>query len=143
MKALMIQISTILFLLSFGACANSQNNYWQCSAEDKNHYQWTMKGQYEKEAINKAYDACKKQSQNPRSCKSAIALCDYYSDGHNTSPIWQCTALDKAAQKWESNVYKKPQDAALAAKAFCQSKSPIPDSCYINLLTCRDLNGHS
>lgn len=140
MKTIINQLIAILLLIPLYAYANTEHNYWQCAAEDNSHYQWTMSGQYEREAINKAYEACKKQSQNPRTCKSTATLCDYFRDGHSTKPIWQCTALDQTAAAWESNPDTNRNDAALAAKAYCQSKSTLPASCYINLLTCRNLN---
>lgn len=115
-------------------------NYWQCTTEDKTLKQWTAKSVYQKVAINISFDACKKQSVVPLSCKAAKASCEGYIQGVNTSPMWKCTALDRTAIPWQSNFYSHRLDAALAAKAFCKENSSVPDTCHINLVTCRNVN---
>lgn len=142
MKSLLTYLTPLLLLVPLSAYSdsNTDHDYWQCIAEDEAHNQWNMLGKYEKEAINKAYDACKKQSQNPRSCISATTLCEHYINGHSTKPMWQCTAIDQAAAPWDSNIYPNRDDAALAAQAYCKSRSTLAASCYINLSTCRNLN---
>jgi hypothetical protein len=54
--------------------------------------------------------------------------------------MWQCTALDQTGEPWQSNFYSQRLDAALGAKAFCKEKSSVPDTCYINLVTCINKN---
>ena len=95
---------------------------------------------YQLAAINKALDACKKQSQFPANCKVAKARCEAFVNGISTRPMWQCTALDQMAKVWPSKIYVHRDDAAIAAKAYCQQGSSFPDTCYINLMTCKNLN---
>ncbi|WP_051131901.1 hypothetical protein [Legionella tunisiensis] len=40
-------------------------NYWQCTAHDAQNKQWTVSNAYQLTAINKAFDACKKQVKYP------------------------------------------------------------------------------
>ncbi len=58
----------------------------------------------------------------------------------STTPMWICTALDFTAEPWQSNLYPHRDDAALAAKDYCKQNSNVPDTCYINMVTCRNLN---
>lgn len=118
----------------------SSSSYWQCSAHDSTDKQWVAKSVYERAATNQAYDGCKKQSTNPTSCKIAKEFCEYFANGKSNRPMWQCTALDLMAKPWVSNTYSQRDDAAIAAKAYCQEQSSMPDTCYINLLTCKNLN---
>jgi hypothetical protein len=118
----------------------TSSNYWQCSTEDKANSQWTAQNSYRKIAINKAFEACKKESQLPATCKTSHTSCEHYVDGINTSPQWQCTALDYNAEPWKSNLYQQRDSAALAALAYCKSNSSIPATCYMNMVTCRDKN---
>ena len=115
-------------------------NYWQCTAHDAQNKQWTVSNSYQLTAINKAFDACKKASQIPGSCKSSREDCDFFLHGVSTRPMWQCPALDAEAKVWRSNIYIHADDAALAAKAYCHSKSDLPDTCYTYLFMCRNLN---
>jgi len=117
-------------------------DYWQCTSYDKQDQQWLAKSQYERTATNKALEACKKQSKEPESCKIAKEYCESIVNGISTRPMWQCIALDLMAKPWRSNFYTNRDDAALAAKAYCQQRSGIPDSCYINLLTCKNFNSN-
>ena len=54
----------------------------------------------------------------------------------NNHVIWRCTALDQMAQSWVGHISANRDDAALDAEAYCQEHSSVPDSCYIDLLTC-------
>lgn len=65
--------------------------------------------------------------------------CELFIDGVSTSPAWQCSALDQMAKVWVNNPYPNRDDAALAAKAYCQDNSGFPDTCYVNLLTCKNI----
>lgn len=119
--------------------ANS-GSYWQCTTVDNQEKQWVEISTYDRVAMNKAYDACKKQSTNPSSCKTSKANCEYFFNGQSTRPAWQCVALDLMSKPWPSNIHSQRDDAALEAKAYCQQHSGMPESCYINLLTCKNLN---
>jgi|GEM_PF-1400737 len=120
-----------------------ENNYWNCHAYDSQNMQWEAKSQFERAAASKAFDACKKQSHVPQSCKIATDYCDSIVNGVNTRPMWQCTALDQMAKHWVSQIYVQRDEAALDAKAFCQQHSGMPQSCYLNLMTCKNLNEHT
>lgn len=115
-------------------------NYWRCTAQDAENKEWLAISNYEISAINKAFDDCKKQSKTPSSCKTAKEACEAFINGISTRPMWRCVALDQKAKTWPSNIYIHRDDAALAAKAYCQQNSVYPDTCYINLITCKNLN---
>lgn len=135
-------IKFYLLLLAFGyttgftAPGLERGSYWQCTVEDSANKQWSAKSMYQKAALNNAFASCKKESQKPLSCKSSISNCEGFNQGMSLRPMWRCTALDQTAKPWQSNFYPQRDDAALAAKAFCRNKSSVPESCYINLVTC-------
>lgn len=115
-------------------------NYWECSTLDANNKQWKARNFYKKMALMNVLSFCKKNSLTPASCKSKTSICELYINGVNTTPQWQCIALDWNATMWSSNSYSSRDDAALAAKDYCRSRSPFPASCYINMITCRNTN---
>lgn len=132
-------IVLILVCLSIPAWSAAQND-WQCVAHDGLNQQWQGQSDYQRAAINIAFDACKKSSEDPGSCHVANADCEYFLNGQTTRPMWRCIALDQMAREWPSNVYPQRDDAAIAARAYCQDKSGFPDTCYTNLMTCKNLN---
>ena len=145
MNNCMIPIVFVSFLLtSYASQADvlesREKNYWQCTASDHNDKQWVARSEYERGATNKAFEGCKKESSLPTSCKVAKENCEEIVKGVSTRPMWQCTALDQMARPWRSSFYPQRDDAALGAKAYCQHNSKVPDSCYINLLTCKNMN---
>jgi hypothetical protein len=113
---------------------------WKCIARDAANKEWRASSNYERVAINHAFELCKKESTLPSSCKTSKQDCEAFIDGVSTRPLWRCIALDQMGKPWESNLYSQRDDAALAAKAYCQDQSGFPDTCYINLMTCRNLN---
>lgn len=115
-------------------------NYWRCSSFDAHNKEWSANGSFEISAINKSFDDCKKQSQTPSSCKTAKESCEVFVNGQTTRAMWRCTALDLMAKRWPSNMYKNRDDAAIAARAYCEQNSGFPDTCYTNLMTCKNLN---
>ena len=137
----------IFFLFSFQFAwaeeGRSSENYWQCTTTDGEEKAWVAQGAYELSAINQAFAACKKASALPRTCKSSKHTCEFFVNWQTTKPMWRCVALDRMANQWPSNIYFVRDDAALAAKAFCKDRSPIPASCYINLLTCQNINAEN
>lgn len=138
-------IIIIIFLgassLSFAESIDLNGNYWQCSSHDATNTSWKAKSVYQKIALNFSFAACKKNSQSPASCHTSKANCKQFISGVSITPIWQCTAFDRDANAWKSNHYPHREDAALAAKAYCKQKSSIPDTCYINLITCLNKQG--
>lgn len=114
---------------------------WTCTAYDKDNKYWSGQSSYEIAATNKALAGCKKESQNPNSCRIDRAQCEPFMH-HVTGPrgLWKCTALDQMAKPWASKLLPQRDEAALAAKANCTRHSSMPDTCYINLLTCVNAN---
>lgn len=115
----------------------SDDNYWQCAVHDNENKQWEAKSAYERVATSKAFEACKKESHVPVSCKLIKDSCDYSGKDNSSASLWQCTALDQTGQPWEGKPNSNKDNAALDAKAYCQAHSPAPDTCFINLLTCK------
>lgn len=133
-------LSLFLVLGCIPLLSHAQADEWQCSAQDSSDKEWIRKSPYERMAINLAFEACKKESAYPSTCHSAKNGCEAFIGGQSTRPLWRCTALDQLGKAWESNLYRQRDDAALAAKAYCLDNSGSPDTCYINLMTCRNLN---
>ena len=115
-------------------------NYWQCSTQDITQAKWFSQSAYQKIALNLSYAACKKDSKTPATCKSTKASCIRFINGINIMPLWRCTAFDREALAWRSNVYPNREDAALAALAYCKHKSPVPYTCFMNVVTCMNKN---
>ncbi len=143
-------IVLLLVLNSPWAASNTapMTNYWQCNAHDNEKNQWIGKNPYARVATNKAFEACKKESRTPASCKAPQSTCEYIVNGVSTGAYalsdhstWQCIALDQLAKTWVGDTHSNRDDAALAAKSYCKKYSTVPDSCYINLLTCKNING--
>jgi len=116
------------------------SDYWECHVSDSADKQWLAQGSYQRIATNKAFEACKKQSEYPNTCKAANEACEAFVNGISTRPMWRCTALDQLSKVWRSAIYTHRDDAALGAKAYCHQHSGMPDSCYINLMMCKNLN---
>lgn len=134
-----LMISILLLIKPLWA---DESNLWQCTASDSESKQWVVRNRYERAAISKAFDACKKQSHVPISCKIDPGVCKGFDHEGSVSTSWQCTALDQNAKPWVGHADTSQDDAALAAQAICHKNSPVPDSCYINLLTCLTYTKH-
>jgi hypothetical protein len=136
---------TLLCLLCHETAARSgQNGFWQCTTKDQDHKEWRYSSPYQKVAQNLAFDACKKESQAPASCKTSRDHCEHFINGLRITTAaahWRCTALDLEANAWKSNAHRSRIDAALAASAYCKSNSPVPETCYTNLVTCLKSGG--
>ena len=142
------RIVSILFLALMGVIKPmwaENSSYWQCMARDGLKKQWDAKSSYERVATNKALEACKKESKVPTTCTAVQDSCNYVGKPTVNTPnsidgaIWKCTALDSAAQAWP-HVSTNRDAAALSAKSNCVQHSTVPDTCYINLLTCININ---
>lgn len=153
MKKFIYNALFISFLHFLAPCyaedPSDAHNHWKCIAYDSAKKQWEVSNKYERVALNRALDDCKKQSNTPKSCAATEEFCEFFgtkekSVENASSPgaraNWQCTALDQTAAPWVGKISSDKDDAALDAKATCQKKSTEPDTCYINLLTCHNLN---
>ena len=142
------QGSTLTFLLLYTLNAWSASamvmsgaqSQWLCNAYDDQNKQWMASNTYKQVAINKAYDACKKESRDPESCKAANEYCEALIKGKAVHPQWRCSALDHQSNVWVGDVYTNRHDAAAGAHEYCVARTSTPDSCYVNLLTCNYLN---
>lgn len=134
-----IFFTTALFFLHIRPAA-ADDSYWQCSALDNQEKSWVVISSYERVASTRAFDACKKQSAAPLSCKTPKESCEYFVNGLTTRPMWRCMALDQMSKPWFSNIHSNRDEAAIESKDFCQRHSGMPESCYINLMTCKNLN---
>ncbi|RUR12946.1 hypothetical protein [Legionella sp. km772] len=132
-------LTMFLPFLSF-ASPDENQDYWVCKTHDNNNVEWTVKNKYQKIALNLSFDACKKQSKNPNTCKTSSNDCEGFHLGLSTKPYWRCTALDKKSGVWKSNYYPNRDDAYMAAKDYCKSKSQAPETCYVHVLTCTNIN---
>lgn len=134
-----MRIMAILILITIATCVNADEQ-WECRSHDSVDLQWVAKGDYQRTASTDALDACKKQSAHPNDCKVEKDECELFINGVTTRPMWRCTALDQLSKPWRSTIYRQRDDAAMAAKSYCHHHSEMPDTCYINLLMCHNLN---
>jgi hypothetical protein len=125
----------ILFVVQISFATQS---VWQCTSQDKMNQSWSVQNNFQKVAFNLALTRCKKESQLPLTCSRKKTNCTRTYEGSDSNPMWECTALDDAANPWRSNPYLSRDDAALAAQAYCKEKSRLPDTCFINLITCKN-----
>lgn len=133
--------SGALTLLLICSSLNAQQDaLWQCTTYDDTGKPWVIRSEYSRMAMNKAFDACKKESTIPASCKTSAQDCEVFVNGLSTRPMWRCTALDRSGAPWISNAYQNRDDAALAARAYCKEQSSIPETCYMNTITCQNRN---
>lgn len=140
-----MNITTRIYLglgLMFGSdlACTAGNITWQCIAKDANQKQWIIKSNYQRNAINLALEGCKKESTLPTTCEALDDNCDSLINGRSTKPLWRCIALDHTATPWTGTLSGNRDNAALSAKARCKDQSTLPESCYINMLTCSNLN---
>jgi hypothetical protein len=135
-----IKLSFLLLFVPLIGFSMPNQDYWICRTQDINQMEWTAKSEYQKIALNLAFDACKKRSKNPSTCKASTEACEGFHLGKSTKSFWRCTALDRAADYWRSNYYHHKDDAIMAAKAYCKSKSSVPETCYVNVITCININ---
>lgn len=134
----------VLFLfinLCFTPLTHAEADYWQCSARDSTDKQWTVKSIYSVSANHKALEACKKESAYPKSCIVIESKdCEGFYNGHSLRPSWQCTAIDQMGKAWSNTPAENQDDAAISALSLCKAQSKVPDSCYINSLSCTNVN---
>lgn len=142
-KILVVTFILLVFIAQQNIAASvdlSRGNFWRCLSHDATNRQWVADDSYEIVATNKSFGACKKESPYPGTCKTSKEACELFVNGLTTRPMWMCTAFDQRATTYNSIIYSNQDDAALAAKAYCRQKSPIPDTCYIHTITCKNLN---
>lgn len=131
----MIMIFSSLFMQQLAAAENS----WRCVTVDAENKQWIANSSYQITALNKSLDECKKESKVPATCSVLKDSCNINLTNSSSRVQWQCTAFDFLADSWTATSSAGPDRAALSAKAYCRHKSALPDSCYINLITCLSL----
>jgi len=119
---------------------NTDHMLWKCSAIDNTGMQWSGLGRYPRSAELKAYEGCKKESNNPWECYTARELCEVYSDGESRVSYWRCTAFDKAGGTWKSGPYGNRGNAAKGAMSYCEHFSKKPDTCFLHFVTCKKGN---
>lgn len=142
MKNLLLSLSTLFLLnISHASSLQGESSFWQCASFDREGKQWIAKSSFQRIALNKAFDLCKKGSPEPASCEVASQFCEATIKGYQ-APKWQCSAFDKMAHVFASDYYRNRDDAAVGAKQYCQHQSAFPDSCYIRLMTCRSNNNY-
>lgn len=115
-------------------------DYWMCKARDLDNRVFTADSQYQKSAIVQALSECKRQSPYPASCEALNEDCDGILSGSIKRTIWRCTSLDSLANYWYSSIASNDIEAALSAKAICRAESSVPETCYVNMITCENLN---
>lgn len=134
-------ILTFLVLLYTSVCmatptVDMNKNYWQCTVEDQEHKQWSSKSNYQKTALNYAIESCKKESKAPASCTSISQSCQEFNADKSDRPRWRCVAVDEPGSKWISDYTNDRDSAALNALAICKSQSPLPATCFMDVVTC-------
>lgn len=128
----------ILLIIPMTAIASTQS-LWHCVVEDEASKQWSRYGAYERVAVSKAFEGCKKESTLPATCRVQSNGCDFIEEGAVVSTRhWQCLALDDQALSFLSAPAAHQDEAIFQAKALCRAKSRVPDTCYVNSVTCTE-----
>ncbi|MCC5793089.1 MAG: hypothetical protein JJT82_10870 [Legionellaceae bacterium] len=129
----------LLNLITVGSFA-SEAMIWRCLAIDRMGQTWKSTSSYVKSAQASAHALCKKESRNPWQCFSSRELCEVFRFGNSRASFWRCTAYNqKNNEKWRSGPYGARLEAAAGALGYCEQFSKYPDSCYINMLTCKKI----
>lgn len=146
-KIFVIVAAILLAIMHINANASSiifvsdaPHDFWVCKATDLTQRTWTQGNEYQRRALLDALDACKKESTVPNTCKAVGTQCDGILSGSINRAVWRCTSLDTLANYWYSNISPTEIEAALSARDICRKESSVPLTCYINMLTCENLN---
>jgi hypothetical protein len=129
---------TFLFVITFSTSYADET--WQCITEDAQHHFWSAEHTFSKKAKYLSLDACKKMSKFPRSCAIIQSGCDLLEGGVSTRPYWVCTALDSFSNVFKNEPVPHKDSAILQAKLLCNRNSKVSDSCYVNPITCKNIN---
>lgn len=113
------------------------DDYFQCSITDRESKSWSAKSKHHKMAVHLALEACKRESNAPGSCKKSKIKCD---DSDPTVATnnggWRCMALDYMARAWSKDYHPNIDGAAFMALTYCRQRSAVPETCYLNYITC-------
>lgn len=132
--------SFLIFSQSFAQSNLESQNAWACTCRDNNQLTWTIKSPYQRMAMNKALEQCRKESVDPSTCKTALESCEFFLNEKSKHPLWRCTAIDDSANPYISTIYSQMDEAAMGAKINCIEHSAFPGTCAVNTVTCHDLN---
>ena len=135
-----IKLTALLLVLANNHAFTASQTSWKCISHDNSNTSWSTTNHYKKVALSLAFEQCKKQSYQPASCRIQAEDCHYYSDGRDTTPMWQCTAVDEEAEGYTGTAYPNRIDAAFGSMAHCKQMSSSPDTCFINMITCININ---
>lgn len=111
--------------------------YWRCTAQDAHQHTWVIQHEYLKMALNQAIELCKKTSPAPKTCIADEQTCSIFTPNQPHRTLWECTALDDNGRSWTSKGRHQRDEAATTAESYCKQQSKIPETCYINLITCK------
>lgn len=130
----------LLFLICSGTALADSDNYWQCTLRDATKQVWQTRNIYRQMAVIQSLAECKKASTIPRSCRLNAMSCEHFISGVSSNPLWRCVALDRTATAWPSDFSNSRIQAAFSAKDFCKQRSIVPETCYLNFVTCATQN---
>lgn len=143
MKLFINLLALIASMFMHPAAANTlrgQNSHWQCASHDISGKQWLAESSFQRAAINKAWQSCKKNSHDPGSCETAKAYCEMVYLGRVIRSKWVCSSMDQMGHRWRSDTHNTRNDAVTGARMMCREQSTFPGSCYVRLMTCKNLN---
>lgn len=140
MRKLKYFIFALLLLnLPMLALAERSEN-WDCYIKDANNLVWKAQSSYKRQSVNKVKDLCKKASQNPLSCTVKQVQCESIFKGYAFAPLWQCTGIDRIGAGFRGSKSQNRDTAAINARSRCVLESTLPFTCYVNTITCNNLN---
>jgi len=137
---ILILIASLFTTSLIASTLRGQNSKWQCASYDEGGRQWLAQSSFQRAAINKAWQACKQDSEDPGSCETAKAHCEMLIHGRVLRSRWMCSSMDQMGQYWRSDTHNTRNDAVLGARLMCQEQSTFPSSCYVRLMSCKNLN---
>lgn len=135
-------ITTALILISITGLNFASSNEWHCLIIDSDNKPYEASSDYKQTALNRAFEACKKNSQDPATCKLAQSRCvggNQVNGSPDIQQVWRCSALDNQAVLWKAESSAGPDRALLRAKARCMRESPVPLTCYAYHMFCKNI----
>lgn len=143
MQSVRILLLAILFVIcsiqQHAYARSGLTSYWTCQATDNNGGEWNGRSKFRRLALNKAWDACKNNSDEAGRCKVAKEWCNYHHGDVSMRRAWRCTAFDSTGDHWRSDFQLSRQEAVLSSRHLCKSYSSLPDTCQVRLITCKIL----
>jgi len=132
-KTLKIVFALIVMTLAVAADAEElTGEYWSCKGMDSSASTYTANAKFERQAITRALENCKKDSKYPISCKATPDMCQVF----NPTTTWRCAAFDNNGGNWHGEYVSSREGAISSAARSCHALSFTPSTCTVHVIAC-------